>query len=157
MSLRPTAKPGKGYRRCAGVVLFNPAGLVFVARRADVADAWQLPQGGIDKGEDAALAAQRELAEETGIVSVEMIDEIDGWLAYDFPPGVGRGRHCGQAQRWFAMRFTGDEAEIDLAAHGTPEFDAWRWVPLDEVPGLIVEFKRPVYAAVAKAFAHLVS
>jgi putative (di)nucleoside polyphosphate hydrolase len=149
------------YRPNVGAVVFNPAGLVFIGRRANIGDpagpAWQLPQGGIDDGEDPATAVRRELAEETGIERVTLLAEHDAWLTYDLPAElVGRafgGRYRGQRQRWFALRFEGADSDIRLDAHGTPEFDAWRWAPLAELPGLAVPFKRPVYEVIAAAFA----
>jgi putative (di)nucleoside polyphosphate hydrolase len=140
-------------------MLLDQNGEVFVGRRNDLgADAWQMPQGGIDDDEDPRAAAFRELAEETGIRSVEMLAETSGWLTYDYPPSVARrsfaNRFRGQRQKWFAMRFTGQEAEIDLGFRHA-EFDAWRWRDMEELPGLIVAFKRPVYEAVVREFRHL--
>ncbi|MEZ5668058.1 MAG: RNA pyrophosphohydrolase [Alphaproteobacteria bacterium] len=145
-----------GYRRCVGVMLFNGRGQVWVGQRADRAEpAWQMPQGGIDKGEAPERAARRELCEEIGLEGALLLAEAPGWYTYDFPPGVGRGRHRGQKQRWFAMLHRGDDAAFDLDAHSPPEFSAWRWVGLDEAVALVVAFKRPVYRAVAAAFADL--
>ncbi len=150
------------YRPNVGVVLFNRAGLVFVARRADMPNAegpvggWQLPQGGIDKGEDPRVAVFRELEEEIGTRKAEVIAEHPDWLTYDLPPdllGVAwRGRYRGQRQRWFAMRFTGEDNDIRLDLDPHPEFDAWRWVRLWELPRLAVPFKRPIYEVLAKSF-----
>jgi putative (di)nucleoside polyphosphate hydrolase len=145
------------YRPNVGVVLFHPDGRVWLGRRAKTPAPynWQFPQGGVDAGEDLETAARRELAEETGVSSVALLGRTDGWLTYDFPPEhtgkLARG-FKGQRQVWFAFRFDGEEAEIDLEAHGTPEFDAWRWGRLDEVCELIVPFKRPTYEAVVAAF-----
>lgn len=151
------------YRPNVGAVLFNPSGLVLVARRADVANAegpaggWQLPQGGIDKGEDPRSAVLRELEEEIGTRRAEVIGEHPEWLTYDLPPNLlgiaWRGRYRGQRQRWFALRFTGEDSEIRLDLDPHPEFDAWRWVPLAELPSLAVSFKRPVYEVLAESFA----
>lgn len=148
-----------GYRPCAGAAVFNDAGHVFVGCRVgqDPAGefAWQMPQGGLDKGEDPEAAARRELHEETGIHSVKLLGEHDAWLAYDFPPQIlgKRFRNFkGQAQRWFAYGFTGDVGEIDLSHHGKPEFQQWDWLPLNRVSGLIVPFKRDVYEAIVSAF-----
>ena len=150
------------YRPNVGVVLFNRDGLVWYGRRAGTPGPhnWQFPQGGIDAGEDFEAAARRELAEETGVRSAELIGATEDWIAYAFPPGAGgpkawRG-FAGQKQKWFAFRFTGDESEIDLEAHGDIEFDAWRWAPLADAPDLIVPFKRPVYEQVVALFAPLV-
>ena len=143
------------YRANVGAVLFNPAGLVFVGRRMD-AGAWQLPQGGIDDDEDPRLAVMRELEEEIGTANAAIIGEHPDWLTYDLPPElIGKawgGRFRGQRQRWFALRFLGADAEIRLDADAHPEFDAWRWVALEDLPGLAVGFKRPVYEALVRAF-----
>ncbi len=142
-----------------GVVLFNRAGRVFVGRRADQhTPAWQFPQGGIDEGEEACEAALRELIEEIGTDSAEFLGESASWYDYDLPDKllgkVWNGRYRGQRQKWFAMRFTGSDSEIDLeTAH--PEFSAWKWVAIDEVPALIVPFKRAVYQSVVNEFRHL--
>jgi putative (di)nucleoside polyphosphate hydrolase len=151
------------YRPNVGAVLFNRAGLVFVARRADVphaeaeAGAWQLPQGGIDADEDPRIALLRELAEEIGTDRAEIIGEHPAWLTYDLPaPLIGialGGRFRGQRQRGFALRFVGADADIRLDAEPHPEFDAWRWVPLLELPALAVAFKRPIYEVLARSFA----
>lgn len=150
--------PDPGYRPCVGIALFNAAGLVFVGRRSDTPDAWQMPQGGIDPGESPRAAAVRELREETGVERASLLAESAGWLRYDLPAALrGRvwgGKFRGQAQKWFAFRFLGRESEIRLDAH-VREFDAWRWVALAEVPDLIVPFKRAVYVAVAAEFAPL--
>jgi putative (di)nucleoside polyphosphate hydrolase len=148
------------YRRGVGIALFNRDGLVFVANRIDTKGrSWQMPQGGIDDGEEPRDAARRELAEETGIEDAEILGAMRGWLTYDLPPAfaarVWRGRFRGQKQKWFAMRFTGRDRDIDLAASKHPEFSAWRWVPLADTPRLIVPFKRPVYERVAAEFAPL--
>ena len=151
------------YRPNVGAVLFNRDGLVLVARRADLPNAeapaggWQLPQGGIDEGEDPRQAVLRELAEEIGTDRAEVIGEHDAWLTYDLPPellGVAlKGRFRGQKQRWFALRFLGVDGDIRLDADPHPEFDAWRWVELGELPGLAVPFKREIYEVLVQSFA----
>ena len=152
--------PLSQYRPNVGVVLFHRDGRVWYGRRANTPGPhnWQFPQGGVDEGEDYEAAARRELAEETGVTSIEPLAEIQQWIAYDFPPDVrpAPGRDWrGQKQKWFAFRFTGDESEIDLEQHGDIEFDAWRWGRLDEAPDLIVPFKRAAYEQVAAPFAPL--
>jgi putative (di)nucleoside polyphosphate hydrolase len=151
------------YRPNVGAVLFNAAGDVLVARRANFPNAegpaggWQLPQGGIDDDEDPRGAILRELAEEIGTDAAEIIGEHPDWLTYDLPDDLlGRalgGRYRGQKQRWFALRFLGSDADIRLDADPHPEFDAWRWVGLAELPALAVEFKRPIYEILAVSFA----
>jgi putative (di)nucleoside polyphosphate hydrolase len=156
------------YRPCVGVVLFNRAGLVFVGRRiggpehVDPTHVWQMPQGGIDPGEEPWPAALRELREETNVRSVERAGEIAEWLNYDIPRDIAglawKGQYRGQTQKWFAMRFLGTDSEIDVAnPDGTQEaeFAAWRWEPLQNVPELVVPFKRAVYERVVREFAPL--
>lgn len=150
------------YRPNVGVVLFHPDGRVWYGRRANTAGPhnWQFPQGGVDEGEDYEAAARRELFEETGVTSAELLAKTEEWIAYAFPPGYGGTKQArgflGQKQKWFAFRFTGDEAEIDLEAHGEIEFDAWRWGPLADACDLVVPFKRPAYEQVVALFAPLV-
>jgi len=149
----PTSLP---YRRGVGIALFNQARKVFVGQRIDTPGAWQMPQGGINRDEDPWSAAMRELKEEVGTDKAEKLGET-GWLSYDLPPDlvghVWRGRYRGQEQKWFAARFTGDDRYIALDADERPEFDAWRWVDLRQLPSLIVPFKRPLYEAIANSFA----
>ena len=156
------------YRPCVGIALFNAAGQVFVARRRpdkgpeykDPLYEWQMPQGGIDPGEDPYAAALRELYEETNIRSVKLLAEARQWFNYDLPVDtLGKalkGRYRGQTQKWFAFRFTGPESEIDVTAPGggqhKPEFVSWRWDSLENLPGLIVPFKRGVYEQVVTEF-----
>ena len=151
------------YRPNVGAALFNRDGLVLVARRVDLpgnADRpsiWQLPQGGIDEGEDPRVAVLRELREEIGTDRAEIIAEHPDWLSYDLPPHLlGRvlgGRYRGQRQRWFALRFTGSDRDIRLDLDPHPEFDAWKWLPLAELPRQAVGFKQPIYAILATSFA----
>lgn len=148
---------GLPYRPCVGLALFNGDGLVFVGQRIDrEAESWQMPQGGIDPGETPWTAALRELREEIGTDKAELLDECPDWLTYDLPPHllgkVWRGRFRGQRQKWFALRFTGDDRDINIkTAH--PEFEDWRWMTLDALPALIVPFKRAIYEKVALRFA----
>ncbi|MCO5085236.1 MAG: RNA pyrophosphohydrolase [Methylobacteriaceae bacterium] len=152
-------------------MLVNAQGLVFVGRRRNkrqpehVAPGheWQMPQGGIDPGEEPYAAALRELHEETNVRSVELIAEAPDWYSYDLPQDVAkkawRGGYRGQTQKWFALRFTGDESEIDIHDPGPghkPEFDAWRWEEISRLPELIIPFKREVYEQVVAAFAPLI-
>ena len=146
------------YRPNVGVVVFNPEGRVWLGKRAGWSGphVWQFPQGGVDPGEDWETAARRELTEETGIRSVDLLARTEDWIVYDFPPEargskVARG-FKGQRQKWFAFRFTGDDAEVDLTSHAQVEFDAWRWARLDEVADLVVPFKRGAYETVIAAF-----
>ncbi len=150
------------YRPNVGAALFDRRGLVLVARRRDVPrhlGGWQMPQGGIDAGEDPAAAVLRELGEEIGTSHAEIIGEHPAWLTYDLPPDrIGRalgGRYRGQTQRWFALRFLGEDADIRLDADPHPEFDAWRWAGLDELVDLAPGFKRQIYAALVLSFGPL--
>ncbi len=155
------------YRPCVGVMLLNAQGLAFIGRRKPKGDddlvadryEWQMPQGGIDAGEDPFEAALRELFEETNVRSVALLGESRHWLSYDLPSESSmrwKGKYVGQTQKWFALRFTGDDSEIDIdhpagGAH-PPEFDAWRWEKPALLPELIVPFKRPVYEQIVSEF-----
>lgn len=158
------------YRPCVGIMVLNAKGLVWAGRRISEGNSeydgspqlWQMPQGGIDPGEDPETASLRELYEETGMKSVSLLAEASRWINYDLPEkliGVGlKGKYRGQTQRWFAYRFEGDESEIAInpppGGH-TAEFDAWEWKPMADLPELIVPFKRKVYEEVVAEFAHL--
>jgi putative (di)nucleoside polyphosphate hydrolase len=154
----------ENYRPNVGVVLFNRRGEVFFGRRVgDFSDfgektdafRWQFPQGGVDENEDIARAAFRELEEETGVSSAQLLALTPGWIAYDFPKGYRKKNWRGQRQKWAAMLFQGDESEIDLEADDHQEFDQWRWGELEDAPALIVPFKRKIYDEVVTAFSPL--
>jgi len=147
------------YRRNVGLMLIGPGKRVFVGRRTGQPDAWQMPQGGIDGRESAIEAACRELWEEVGTTRALLLRESATWLTYDVPvaqrPAHWKGRWHGQAQKWFALVFTGRNSDIDIAAHDH-EFDAWQWMSAADMLERIVAFKRPVYDAVVQEFADLV-
>ena len=158
----PASKPDPAlYRPCVGVMMVNPHGMVFVGKRIDGAntDFWQMPQGGVDPGENLAEAAFRELHEETGVEQhhLELVATMEDEIFYDLPDELkGRmwgGRYLGQRQRWFLVRFTGADADVDLNAHKHPEFCEWRWVDPARLPDMIVPFKRAVYETVVAALA----
>jgi len=152
------------YRPCVGVMLVNAEGKVFVGKRIDnkEGDAWQMPQGGMDPGEEVLAAGYRELAEETGVAeaNVQLISRSAEELFYDLPPElVGtlwKGKYRGQRQHWLLLRFTGNDADIDLEAHDPPEFCEWKWVEPEELPNLIVPFKKRGYRAVLEMFGGLI-
>ena len=146
------------YRKCVGVMLMNAAGEVFVGQRIDSeVPAWQMPQGGVDKGEAPRDAALRELWEETGVPAdlVSVVAETDDWLPYDLPqdivPRIWKGRYRGQEQKWFLLRFHGTDDQVNIATDH-PEFSEWRWLAPDAVLAQIVPFKREVYARVLDSF-----
>jgi len=154
--LKPEDLP---YRPCVGIMLLNRDGRVFVGRRIDqTVEGWQMPQGGIDGDETPAEAGLRELKEEIGTDKAVILREMDDWLSYDLPRhliGVAlHGRYRGQKQKWLAMRFTGDDRDIDIKTH-EPEFATWKWLAMEALPGLIVSFKRDTYQKVIAAFRDL--
>ncbi|KPB00139.1 RNA pyrophosphohydrolase [Ahrensia marina] len=169
-SKKPMRAEDLPYRPCVGVMILNKEGLVWAGRRIKEGNTeysgspllWQMPQGGIDKGETPIEAAERELYEETGMSSVSLIEEAPQWYTYDLPAhmiGIGlKGKFRGQKQRWFAYRFLGEDSEVQInpppGGHSA-EFDQWAWKPMAELPDLIVPFKRGVYENVVAAFAHL--
>jgi putative (di)nucleoside polyphosphate hydrolase len=170
MAKKPVAAESLPYRPCVGIMVLNREGLVWAGRRVAEGNSeydgspqlWQMPQGGIDIGEDHLKAALRELHEETGITSVSLIEAAPDWFYYDLPAhmvGIGlKGKYRGQMQRWFAFRFEGEDGEVQIdppPAGNEKEFDAWEWKPMADLPGLIVPFKRKVYDAVCAHFAHL--
>jgi len=158
------------YRTCVGVMLINAQGLVFIGRRTNLIEdanthAWQMPQGGVDADEEPWDAAKRELYEETNISSVTRIAESAEWLTYDIPRTIAgrtwKGRYRGQRQKWFAMKFTGHDSEINVEKPGggahKAEFTTWRWEPARNLVEMVVPFKRPVYEQVVREFADLVA
>lgn len=156
----PAHPSGLPYRLGVGIMLLNADGDIFTGQRLDSKlEAWQMPQGGIDPGEAPLDTAYRELAEETGITKATVIAEAREWLHYDLPDDligtIWKGRYCGQRQKWFAMRFTGTDADIDIATPH-PEFRSWRWSTVGELSAMIVPFKRDLYEAVLAEFADLV-
>jgi putative (di)nucleoside polyphosphate hydrolase len=144
------------YRRGVGIALINRRGDVFVGQRFDSAEpAWQMPQGGVDKGEEPRAAALREMLEEIGTDKGEIIAETDGWVRYDLPPDIStriwKGKYRGQEQKWYLVKFSGQDSDINIATEH-PEFSQWKWLPFHELPNVIVGFKREIYAQVVKAF-----
>lgn len=149
------------YRPCVGLILFNNNNKIFVGERIDHKGAWQMPQGGIDEGETVTQAALRELKEEVGTDKAEIIRISEQTLKYDLPDHLIRslwnGRYRGQEQTWVALKFMGEDSDINIITHDPPEFSAWQWVNLRETPDLIVPFKRDLYREVITLFSDLIS
>ena len=154
------AKDPKHYRPNVGLALFHKTGLVFLGKRAatEGPHQWQMPQGGVDKGETPREAAVREMEEEIGVkpAHAELLEETADWLYYEFPTDIRagmkqRGRYLGQRQKWFAFRFKGRDSDIRLDTH-SPEFSDWRWGTLESAPELVIPFKRATYEEVARRF-----
>ncbi|PCI33879.1 MAG: RNA pyrophosphohydrolase [Alphaproteobacteria bacterium] len=144
------------YRPCVGIMLLNDAGKVFVAKRLDtMVEAWQMPQGGIDDGEEPTVAAFREMEEEIGTRNADIIGEYDDWLKYDLPDHligkVWKGKYRGQRMKWYLLRYRGQDSDIDLNGH-TPEFSEWKWLDMQDLVQSIVAFKRPLYQQLVDHF-----
>lgn len=138
------------YRKCAGVMLLNDKNQVFVGKRlGDSTNSWQMPQGGIDDGESPSDAARRELLEEIGTNNASLIFESDGWLQYDLPKEIAEkkwnGKYIGQTQKWFLMKFNGQDSDVNLNAHNPPEFIEWKWINYKDLPEFAIFFKKDVY------------
>jgi len=144
------------YRPCVGMMLLNRDNKVLVAKRLDfIAEAWQMPQGGIDEGEAPRDALFREMEEEIGTRNAKIMAEYDGWLSYDLPDHLigklWKGKYRGQRMKWFLLRYLGEDSDIDLHTH-QPEFSEWKWLEMDKVPESIVDFKRALYTKLVEFF-----
>ncbi len=144
------------YRPCAGIMMINADNKIFVGRRIDMpSEHWQMPQGGIDKGEDPLTAARRELLEEVGTNKIEVLDSIEDWLTYDLPNHllgkVWKGKYRGQSQKWYLFRFTGTDHDINIETEH-PEFSEWKWTDPQKLVEEIVPFKKEIYSIIAKRF-----
>ena len=144
------------YRLGVGIVIFNNIGNVLIAERLDNLGGWQMPQGGIDDDEEPEIAVFREMQEEIGTRNAEIIGTMEEWLYYDFPTHLTRrlwgGKYCGQQQKWFALRFLGQDEDIRLETHAHPEFNQWKWIPINELLNYVVPFKHATYERVMKEF-----
>jgi len=148
------------YRPCVGIMLLNQDNKVFVAKRIDtLVEAWQMPQGGIDEGEDPEITAFREMKEEIGTNNAEVIAQTDDWLNYDLPEHlvgkVWKGKYRGQTMQWFVMRYLGQDSDINIETDH-PEFDEWRWADMSELPDMIIPFKKPLYQTLVDRFSYLI-
>ena len=152
-----SSSPDKAYRPGVGIMLINAEGLVFIAERIDNPGAWQMPQGGIDEGEEPEIAVFREMEEEIGTRNAKIIGVLDEWLFYDFPAHAVQklfnGKYHGQRQKWIALKFLGKDSDIHLGMHTEPEFSRWKWVPLNDLLNDVVPFKRATYERVMREFA----
>jgi len=162
MNKSNNSKSDLPYRLGVGALILNNDNKVFVAKRIDTpGPAWQMPQGGIDEGEDPAVAVLREVEEEIGTANCEVIAQSNGWLTYDIPEDLRAtlwgGKYRGQKQKWYAMRFLGNDNDVVLDAHHKPEFSEWRWVKMKQIPELIVPFKRELYNKIVEEFSHLIA
>ena len=146
----------QAYRPGVGIVLFNRDGHVLIAERIDNPGGWQMPQGGIDAGESPEIAVFREMEEEIGTRNAKIIGMVEDWIYYDFPLPLSKklwgGKYLGQRQKWIALKFLGQDSDINLQMHTHPEFSQWKWVPLASLPDYAVPFKRAVYERIIKEF-----
>ena len=145
------------YRQCAGIVLFNGSGMVLVGKRIDqISEAWQMPQGGIDANEEPLEAALRELEEEINTANVEILAESKNWYQYDLPKNLRgklwKGKYRGQNQKWFAMKYLGEDNEIQPQSVQKPEFDDWKWVDIEDLPRVAIKFKQDIYRSISVEF-----